>query len=344
MVFGCVLAMCAGIVDAAMFLLTGEFVTNHTGHTAKLGMRTEGVHDGDVSSVDFTRSVFVLLSFCGGAFLCGMLIDKNQVHFGGKAAYGLALMGESLLLFMSWYTLPDYKAVYLASIASGLQNAMCTSHFGAVVRTTHVTGTLTDIGSNLGRMVMICLRRRCARRRLNILETAELQVDGMKLSVLLPLFVSFLTGCIIGAYLEEHIRSEAMLIPAVVTGATGFLYGCCRRTLKSKFKRMEVKRLNQDLNEVHDALHRAQTSFRHWAVTRKHQHQQPGVEQDEGGESDYADVDDQVAHALEVVHEMESALEELQSQASNGMSPAARSRSTGRQGEDAEALSPKMDP
>lgn len=78
--------------------------------------------------------------------------------------------------------------VCLVAAALGLQNAMCTSHFGAIFRTTHVTGTVTDIGSTLGRISIIYLRKGCRRSRLSDVELAEVGVDRRRLAVLLGLW------------------------------------------------------------------------------------------------------------------------------------------------------------
>merc|ERR1711998_24401 len=46
-----------------------------------------------------------------------------------------------------------FSGVLLLSVASGLQNAMTTAYGGAVVRTTHVTGTVTDMGIEIGKIL-----------------------------------------------------------------------------------------------------------------------------------------------------------------------------------------------
>merc|ERR1712227_1107505 len=99
---------------------------------------------------------------------------------------------------------------YFAAAASGLQNAMCTSHFGAVVRTTHITGTVTDIGSTTGRMVMIMLRKKFRMSKLNVVERAEIEVDLKKVFVLLPLLFGFWFGCFVGAYIEVSMHQWAL--------------------------------------------------------------------------------------------------------------------------------------
>jgi uncharacterized membrane protein YoaK (UPF0700 family) len=209
-VFGVALAVCAGIVDAVGFHLFNIFVTNQTGNTARLGLEIREIHLESDEGLKFRDAGIVLLCFMGGAFLCGLLIDKNQVHFGGKSAYGLALLGNALLLCFATYAacpsqplkIPRICGAYFAAAASGLQNAMCTSHFGAVVRTTHVTGTVTDIGSTSGRMVMILLKKKFRVSNLNVVERAEIEVDMKKLLVLMPIAFGFWIGCFAGAYLE----------------------------------------------------------------------------------------------------------------------------------------------
>ena len=47
-----------------------------------------------------------------------------------------------------------------------------------------MTGTVTDIGSTLGRISMIYLRRACRCSELNDIERAEIGVDARKLGVL----------------------------------------------------------------------------------------------------------------------------------------------------------------
>jgi len=306
-VFGTLLAMCAGIVDAVLFLVLGEFVTNHTGTTAKLGMRTQGVHFGEVSHDDWTKSVLILSSFCAGAFACGIMIDKNQVHFGGKAAYGLALVANSCCLLLSMFMLPDFVGVYFACAASGIQNAMCTSHFGAIVRTTHVTGTVTDIGSTLGRMVMILMRKGFDYRRLNVGERAELHVDAKKLSVLLPLFCGFLFGCTAGAYLEFAFWKYALLFPAGITGSIGVAYFVFRQSMKAKIKSRQMKRMRKELADAQICLERAHSTL--GQLKAKSAHESPVPENEDVG---FDSFDDDMCHALEKLHEMEQSITAIQ--------------------------------
>jgi hypothetical protein len=136
-----------------------------------------------------------------------------------------------------------------------------------------------------------------------------------KLLVLLPIVIGFWIGCFVGAYLEVSLHQFALLIPAGFTGMVGLVYIFFRNRLKEEIKRIEIKRLAKDLHEVDGALARA-----HSFLTGLRHHTKSGC--DKG--SDYTnedgavvDLDEEVEHALEVVHEMEMTLDELMSEQSH---------------------------
>ena len=120
----------------------------------------------------------------------------------GKAFYGLALILNSSLLVTAAFIPGRLLPVCLVAAACGLQNAMCTSHFGAIIRTTHVTGTVTDIGSTLGRISMIYIRKGCRCSKLDDVERAEVGVDARKLGVLFGLWSFYFMGGLFGVYME----------------------------------------------------------------------------------------------------------------------------------------------
>lgn len=117
--------------------------------------------------------------------------------------------------------------------------------------------------------------------------------------------------------MELTLHEFALLIPASFTGLVGFVYMFFRNQLKEKLKRSEIKRLAKDLSQVDGALERA-----HSFLKEMHQHHsRPDIDHD-GSEGDnegraVVDLDEEVEHALEVVHEMEMTLDELRSEQSH---------------------------
>lgn len=252
LLFGWFLASCAGFVNTVTYLKWQMFVSHMTGTSTKIGMHLEGYDNGDNTHWEVCKAVGLVIAFVLGAFTCGLLIDKNQVHFGGKSWYGLALVLNGVLLITATL-LPEMPTTscYLSAMACGLQNAMCTSHFGAVVRTTHVfCGNSLVTWSSL---------QGCRGSRFNVLEKAERGVDLRKLLVLLPMWIFFLLGTIFGAFAERLLDKDALFIPAFATTFLGVVYMTLRQVLSDLFQRLEKQSLRERLREVHCAFARAGT-------------------------------------------------------------------------------------
>ena len=196
--FGWCLAACAGAANTIGFKCWMLYASHVTGSTSNMAFRLEGYQQGEYGSGSLKEACSLVLSFLVGAYACGILIDKNQVHFMGKAFYGLALVLNSALLITAAFVPGRLVPACFVSAACGLQNAMCTSHFGAIIRTTHVTGTVTDIGSTMGRISMIYLRKACRCAPLNDIDRAEIGVDARKLAVLAGLWSFYLMGGLVG--------------------------------------------------------------------------------------------------------------------------------------------------
>jgi uncharacterized membrane protein YoaK (UPF0700 family) len=116
-----------------------------TGALSYLGIELAG---GSLRNALTTLTI--ILSFMLGAALAGLIVGAQDLAPGRR--YGWALSCEGLLLAasMALLTSGHTSGVLLIAMACGLQNATTSSYFGLMIRTTHVTGTVTDIGAMLG--------------------------------------------------------------------------------------------------------------------------------------------------------------------------------------------------
>ena len=97
-------------------------------------------------------SIYILgtiLCYIAGAAFTGFLIGHQSFTLSGNLPYDFVLAAEFILLLIT--SLEEYfeserQAIFPAAVALGLQNALTTSFSGAIVRTTHLTGTSSDIG------------------------------------------------------------------------------------------------------------------------------------------------------------------------------------------------------
>jgi uncharacterized membrane protein YoaK (UPF0700 family) len=101
----------------------------------------------------------------------------------------------------------------------GLQNALVTRVSGAVVRTTHLTGVLTDIGIQLVRMV-VWVRDGGRERGLRGLWNKVLDLPSAeqfeRTRLHLGLAFAFLAGSMLGTVLFLHYGAPSMAMPCVV--------------------------------------------------------------------------------------------------------------------------------
>lgn len=196
---GFLLAVVAGMVNAVGLLsLHHQGVTHLTGNLTALG--------ADVAAGDYRHAghlALLIAAFFGGAVLSGVLIRDTKLRVGRR--YGVALLLESGLIVAAVPALGQGQAVglYLLAGAAGLQNAMVTTYSSAIVRTTHVTGLVTDLGITLGHALA---GRPCERK---------------KAALLGVLTLGFAAGAAAGAVQYRYHQAATLLTPAAVLALVG---------------------------------------------------------------------------------------------------------------------------
>eukprot|EP00929_Paragymnodinium_shiwhaense_P049463 TRINITY_DN2494_c1_g1_i1.p1 TRINITY_DN2494_c1_g1~~TRINITY_DN2494_c1_g1_i1.p1 ORF type:complete len:458 (+),score=96.23 TRINITY_DN2494_c1_g1_i1:118-1491(+) len=310
---GVLLASCAGFVNATAALVCGTLVSHVTGTTAKLGMALEGYSTGDGSESKTYQAMLLLASFLSGATVCGMLVSRNEVHFG-TSAYGVALMLTSSLLLAAifafgcetpedWpvYMASNWLAAYLQSMACGLQNGMCTAHFGAVVRTTHLTGLITDCGLTIGRLMSIVLRNRCQTRNFGPMDWAEFGVDVRKMGVFISLLFGYIGGVLVGATMADLLGIDALFIPASITGCGGIAYAIAKSKWTRAFEDAEADKLSRDLCEAEDLFEHVREQMDDWKGLKLKRAKST---------LNMGELDNEVGTALDLLQDLESCLNE----------------------------------
>jgi uncharacterized membrane protein YoaK (UPF0700 family) len=96
----------------------------------------------------------------------------------------------------------SYWSDYLCAGAAGMQNAMGSKYSGCIIRTTHVSGATSDIGTNIARVF--------------VKGHAE---DRWKLRLLVPTLLMFIFGGFLGQLLHPYLDKYQLFV------SVGF-YGC----------------------------------------------------------------------------------------------------------------------
>jgi uncharacterized membrane protein YoaK (UPF0700 family) len=151
----------------------------------------------------------ILGAFTFGSMLTGLL-GGNYDTFKLGHSYGRIFTAGFIILLIAFAAdvALDNKLIHVAflAMACGLQNAMTTKFSGSMIRTTHVTGSLTDIGLTIGR----ALRGR--------------REQVWKLGILIPMTISFFIGSLLGSVCLNVLQHSSVIVNIVLFGTTALLY------------------------------------------------------------------------------------------------------------------------
>lgn len=212
------LAMVAGGVNATAFFAVGLHASHMSGNVAMVGEmlasgRWELAREG----------LRLVLAFVAGAVSAALLLDASRHRQRGRHAAALLVEAGTLGAVGLWmYQHPhlrDATVMWGLSFSMGLQNALVTRVSGAVVRTTHMTGVLTDIGIELVRMVTWVrdgARGQGPRGLLKMVRALPAAVQFARTRLHLGLLLAFLIGCTAGPVLYLAHGAAALIPPCVV--------------------------------------------------------------------------------------------------------------------------------
>jgi len=227
------LSLTAGAVNAEGFLGFSVLTTNVTGHAALFAEK--------VSLRDWKTSWVIalwMLLFLGGAFISSFIIGwigKNQ-----RYSYLIPILLELGILMTigaigSYYKkdLPGRQQAYAGSLlfAMGMQNALVSMISRTVVRTTHLTGTFTDLGIELAQLIRTRNEGRPALRS--------------RITLKVVIILSFITGALSGAYIFRLIHFYSFYVPAFIL-VFALLYDVFRVNVKRYYRKIEksIKKIN----------------------------------------------------------------------------------------------------
>jgi len=153
---GCVLAFVAGAANAGGYLAVKQYTSHMTGVVSAMA---DDLVLGEVHLA--LEGLGALLCFAFGAACSAVMINfsrRRQLN----SEYAMPLMLEAALLMGFGLLGPQLSrmeglfvpvTVMLLCFMMGLQNAVVTKLSQAEIRTTHVTGMVTDVGIEIGKLL-----------------------------------------------------------------------------------------------------------------------------------------------------------------------------------------------
>jgi uncharacterized membrane protein YoaK (UPF0700 family) len=189
------LAFIAGATNAGGFLAVHQYTSHMSGIVSSMA---DNLALGRLKLV--STGLCAVFAFVSGAVLTSFLVRWARAR-ELDCEYALPLTVEAALLIAFGLTGHVFigerllGTIMLLCFTMGLQNAIITKISNSVIRTTHLTGMLTDIGIALGAIVSNAFKK--------IQEPMTAQRATLQL--LTSLVVLFFTGGVIGALGFKHV-------------------------------------------------------------------------------------------------------------------------------------------
>lgn len=222
------LAWIAGYTNILTILTCGTVTSHISGTTSNLG-REVAEGSWELAAFSFT----LLVTFYIGAMISGFCTEHGRRR-GWESIYVLPMALEAVLLlifcvaleinggsFQEWYA-GIFIMTGVAAMAMGLQNATITRISSGVIRTTHVTGVVTDLGLETA-YLYYWLRDRQKRHRLvfssaRVVKNFKTHSGANRLALLLAIFCCFVLGSLMGTFAYVYVDRWSMVPPVLFLG------------------------------------------------------------------------------------------------------------------------------
>ncbi len=190
---GCTLCAVAGATNAGGFLAVGQYTSHMSGILSSVA---DNLILGQIQLA--TAGLALVMAFIGGSMTTAWMVNWAQRR-QMRSAFARPLLVEAalLLIFGIFGAAISHFAglfvpltVVLLCFIMGLQNAVITKVSHAEIRTTHVTGLVTDLGIELGKLLYF--------NRLAV--NQKVVANRIKLRIHVLLVSSFFVGALVGAY------------------------------------------------------------------------------------------------------------------------------------------------
>jgi uncharacterized membrane protein YoaK (UPF0700 family) len=199
---GLLLAFNAGAVNAGGFLVLHLYTSHMTGFASQLA---DGLVLGDTKL--FLNAMGALVAFLSGAAVCAVMVNwGRQRHL--HSVYALPLLLEAALMFpfglmgaitLTWTTpFAVPLTVLLLSFMMGLQNAVASKTSRGSTRTTHMTGNITDLGMELGKMLYW-------NSHANAATPSAVRHNRLRMQTVGGLVAMFVLGGLVGAFGFKYV-------------------------------------------------------------------------------------------------------------------------------------------
>lgn len=212
---GCILSFLAAAVNADFMLRVGVSVSHLTGDLSRI--TAEAIRASEAWSYQAMLLGVSVAGFVLGAGVSGFFIHHPNLQL--SRPYGRSVIAVGLLLVAAHFASArsEWLSCFVAAGACGMQNALATRYRGLILRTTHITGLLTDLGQLIG------------------MRLRGHPIEAWKLTTPLLLSAFFASGAAAGAVLHLKTRVPVTLACGVTYMAGGLIWSILKHRFGGAF-------------------------------------------------------------------------------------------------------------
>lgn len=202
-----------GFINTISVVKYSYTVSHFTGNISKTAIK---ISEGDFLEV--FKILFIVICFILGSTVSGFLVEGREFDLKRRYGYSMFSLGVGLLILYC-FAKDSYLFFYYLPFMMGVQNGLFISYDGVVVRTTHISGSVTDAGVYLGH----CLKGR--------------KEDKWKGLFCLYMIVTFLLGGFLGVECYAIFKEKVFILAGFGYIGIAGVYFYLRRRYKKLLKK-----------------------------------------------------------------------------------------------------------
>lgn len=180
-----------GFINTISVVKYSYTISHFTGNVSKTAIK---IAQGDFLEV--LKIFFIVVCFVLGSTVSGFLVEGREFNLKRRYGYSISCLGLGLLILYS-VARNSFIFFYYLPFMMGVQNGLFISYDGVVVRTSHISGSVTDAGVFLGH----CLRGK--------------KEDKWKGLFCLYMILTFLFGGFLGVECYALLKEKVFILAGV---------------------------------------------------------------------------------------------------------------------------------
>lgn len=189
-----------GFINTVSIVKYSYTVSHFTGHISKIA-----INIGEGHFIEVFKIFSIILSFVLGSTVSGFLVDGREFNLKRRYGFSMLILGFGLLVLYA-VAKNSWLFFYYLPFMIGVQNGLFISYKGVVVRTSHISGNITDAGVYFGH----CLKGK--------------KEDKWKVYFCLTSVITFLLGSFLGIELYFFLKDRVFIIAGIGYMGIAFVY------------------------------------------------------------------------------------------------------------------------